>query len=308
MKATAIVCAHNPRMDYLSRVLDSLKRQTLSKSDWEILVVDNASDEPLAGRVDLSWHPNGRVLQEKSLGLTNARLRGIGESRGAILTFVDDDNVLDSNYLAESLRIATKWPQLGAWGGSIVPEFEIPLPTHLEPYVSCLSVREITTARWSNVWNCQEAEPRGAGLCLRQAAAVAYAEFYRRSPLPVDDRKGAMLMSGGDTEIAYLVCSLGSGMGVFPELRLLHLIPEGRLNEDYFVKISQGLETSSMILLYKWGQIRPASPFSAFGIMRFVRHYFFSRGLGRNLALARIRAMIAARKIISARAKLASSF
>ena len=247
----------------------------------------------------MSWHQNARVVEERELGLSNARIRGIAESRGELLIFVDDDNVLAPDYLATVARIADEWPQLGIWGGSIIPEFETAPPPHLAPHLACLAIREVHERRWSNIWNCQDAEPRGAGLCIRRHAAEAYRDFYRTSRLRLDDRKGASLSSGGDTEIAYVVCSLGLGMGVFPELKLTHLIPRGRLEESYIAKIAQGLETSSMLLFYKWGKMEPPSPYSPRELARFAKHFLFSRGLERSLALGRIRAAAQVRRLIA---------
>jgi hypothetical protein len=264
-----------------------------------LIVVDNASDTPLAGQLDLSWHDHARVVEEEELGLSYARLRAIGESHGDILVFVDDDNLLAPDYLAHCTRIAADWPQLGVWGGSIVPEFETPPPPHLQPHLACLAIREVHEPRWSNVWNCQEAEPRGAGLVIRRSAAEAYREFYRSSRLQVVGRQGDFLSSGEDTEIAYVVCGLGLGMGVFPELKLTHLIPTGRLQESYIAKIAEGLETSSMLLFYKWGKMEPPSPYSAREMARFAKHFLFSRGLDRSLALGRFRAAARVRRLIS---------
>ena len=276
-----------------------MRAQTLASAEWELLLIDNGSERPLTAEVDLSWHENARVVEEKELGLSNARNRGISESTGEVLVFVDDDNVLAPDYLAQTLRIAAEWPQLGIWGGSIVPEFETAPPPAIEPHLSCLAIREVEEPRWSNVWSCQAAEPRGAGLCVRRSAAEAYREFYRSSRLRLDDRKGGSLSSGGDTEIAYVVCGLGLGMGVFPELQLTHLIPSARLQESYIAKISEGLETSSMLLFYKWGKMQPPSPYTPREMARFVKHFLFSRGLERSLALGRIRAAAQVRRLIA---------
>ena len=101
---SVIICSHNPRPEYLRRTLEALKAQTLPTKDWELLLVDNASKEPLAGRFDLSWHPNARHVRENELGLTTARLRGIREAHSDLLVFVDDDNVLRTiQYLDRSV-------------------------------------------------------------------------------------------------------------------------------------------------------------------------------------------------------------
>src|SRR6266436_1643779 len=120
---SVVTCSHNPRPDYLQQVLQALRSQTLAREAWEYLLIDNASKEPLDLRVDLSWHPNAKHLREENLGLTYARLRGIGEASGGILVFVDDDNVLDADFLEQVLNIAEAWPKIGAWSGQTRPRF-----------------------------------------------------------------------------------------------------------------------------------------------------------------------------------------
>jgi glycosyltransferase involved in cell wall biosynthesis len=128
VKASVIVCTHNPRPDFLDQVIEALKAQTLPMPLWELLVVDNASTIPLAPVLKLAWHPHQRVVREEKLGLTHARLRGITESTGDVLVFVDDDNVLRADYLEQALAIAEKHPRIGSWGGTIYPQFEQPPP------------------------------------------------------------------------------------------------------------------------------------------------------------------------------------
>src|SRR6266702_777295 len=73
IELSVIICTHNPRQEYLRRVLDALRNQSLSKDHWELLLVDNASEMCLSGECDLSWHPNGRHRLEGELGLASAR-------------------------------------------------------------------------------------------------------------------------------------------------------------------------------------------------------------------------------------------
>ena len=58
---SAIVCTHNPRISYITRTLAALSDQTLSSDEWEVIVIDNARDERLDRRVDLSWHPAAKI-------------------------------------------------------------------------------------------------------------------------------------------------------------------------------------------------------------------------------------------------------
>src|SRR5262249_12474094 len=116
---SVILCAHNPRSDYLNRVLQALRKQTLPYEEWELLLIDNASSQALAGAFDVTWHPQGRHLREDNLGLTSARLRGIKETKGGVLVLVDADNVLDSHYLERVIEIAGLHPTVGAWSGNV---------------------------------------------------------------------------------------------------------------------------------------------------------------------------------------------
>lgn len=111
---SVIICTHNPRLHYLTRVLDALRGQTLPMEQWELLIIDNASQQPLtAATWNLSWHPRARIVREEELGLSAARMRGMREAASELLVFVDDDNVLDSDYLAQALSIGSEWPRLG---------------------------------------------------------------------------------------------------------------------------------------------------------------------------------------------------
>src|SRR5689334_5910642 len=137
-RASVIVCTHNPRPVYLKAVLEALRLQVLPTSDWELLLVDNCSTNPLEDQTDLTWHPRGRVVRENKLGLTHARLRGINESKANLLVFVDDDNVLAADYLQIALQLAGHRPMLGIWSGHIDLDFEVPPPEWTRQYWSFL--------------------------------------------------------------------------------------------------------------------------------------------------------------------------
>ena len=243
---SVIICTHNPRSDYLARVLKALAGQALPLDQWELLLIDNASNKVLAEDWDLSWHPHARHIREDELGLTPARLRGIRESTGALLLFVDDDNVLATDYLECAIQITNECPHIGAFGGSIKGEFETAPEPWALPYLSLLAIREIERDSWSNLltgWN--ESSPAGAGLCVRRSVAQDYwrkilADSRRRAL----DRVGTGTGSSGDVDLAYCAIDLGMGMGTFCRLRLTHLIPKKRLTVEYIARLSAGISAS----------------------------------------------------------------
>ncbi len=298
---SVIICTHNPREQYLSRAVAALRRQTLPMEQWEFLIIDNASQEQLsAATCDLSWHPRARIVREEELGLSAARMRGMREAGAALLVFVDDDNVLDADYLTQALKISSGWPQLGVWGGSIVPEFEVQPPEHVKEFLGSLALREIKTPRWSNVMTCLDAEPWGAGMCVRIDVAKEYIVQFGRGTVRIVGVRGAALMRGEDIEICYVACGLGFGMGLFPELKITHLIPKERIDEDYLVRIAEGIHTSAFLLTYKWQGVRPRSLFAGLGALSILRDILYYRGIHRRMYLARLRGIVAARRIIAA--------
>jgi glycosyltransferase involved in cell wall biosynthesis len=251
---SAIICTHNPRADYLDRCLAALKAQTLAHDQWELIVVDNRSDEPLADRTDLTWHPAAHLVREETLGLTPARLRGIDESGGDILVFVDDDNVLDPDYLRIAQQVGREKPFLGSWSGQCLPEFDAPAPDWMRRYWGNLALRQVDRDLWSNLPRWSQTLPCGAGLCVRRDAAQHYLSLNRTGQRSFQlDRAGKSLISGGDQDLAACACDVGYGVGVIAALRLTHLIPSARLTVDYHARLAEGIWFSAVILAFLRG-------------------------------------------------------
>ena len=305
LAASVIVCAHNPRPNYLSRVFEALRQQTLDKGCWELLLIDNLSDEPLAGKWDMSWHPNARHIHEPELGLAPARRRGMCEASSDLLVFVDDDNVLAADYLSQALRIEEEWPRLGVWGSaSIVPEFEAVPPDHLKKFLPLLALREIKEARWSSLYAhngalCKDAAPWGAGLCVRAKVGEEYLSACGNSSIQVTGRRGGSLVSGEDIEISIVACHSGWGMGIFPELHLVHLIPTERLSDEHFLKLWEGMAFSDFLLTNKWLGAVPRSPSSMRGLAGHLKNLITRRGMDRRMYMAYQRGAANALKTIA---------
>jgi len=257
---TIIICTHNPREDYLRRTLDALQQQTLPKDKWELLLIDNASINPLVGQWDLCWHPHARHVREDELGLTPARLRGISDAGCELLVFVDDDNVLNPEYLATALAIAERHPMVGAFNGSIIGEFEQEPEEAVRFMLPTLAVREIQDVAWA----CQPGTqaiacaPCGAGMVIRREVAKTYAVKVNSDPVRKSlDRKGTALTSAGDSDMALCACAMGMGVGLFPELVMKHLIPKERLEQSYLIRLAEGMSQSQAILRYIWDKKIP---------------------------------------------------
>lgn len=266
---SVILCTHNPRPDYLCRVLASLRGQTLPAEQWEFLLVDNASKQPLAKSWDISWHPCARHIREDELGLTVARLRGIQESGGELLVFVDDDNLLAPDFLDQATAISARHPMLGVFGAGILePEFEVHPPVKLHPRLNLLALRSVPAALWSHNAGEAQCKPWGAGLCVTRRVANFYRQFVADLGITaVLDRRGRRLFSGGDDVFSRVAAAVGLGFGVFPELWVTHLISAGRLNQPYLVRLIHDHALSHGVLAYMLDGIQPERT----GFVRYVR-------------------------------------
>jgi glycosyltransferase involved in cell wall biosynthesis len=296
---SVVIRAHNPRPTYLGRALDSLRMQTLPTSQWDFLLIDNAPTSALSSARDISWHPNGRRILEKEIGVSSRR-RAIKEAASDLIVFVDDDNVLDPGYLRRVVEIKADWPFLGVWGsGSIVPDFEAPPIEYVKPLVQYLSLREVASVRWSNVASPHnEATPWGPGLCVRSNVASAYLQLYEQRSLQTRRLRGQQLLSGEDVEICYVSCKIGFGIAVFPELKVTQLIPKEQITEEYLIKSFEGKSLVNLLLAFKWTGKLPPSPLSMWGMMSALKNALLRQGIDRRMYFAHVRAAMEARRII----------
>jgi glycosyltransferase involved in cell wall biosynthesis len=300
-----VICTHNPSSDYFARVLDALRHQTLPLHKWELLIVANVSGLPLASGWDISWHPIARHILEPELGVTYARRRGIEEASADLIIFVDEDNILDKKYLEEAIKIKREYPFLGVWGsGSIRGDFEVQPQERFRPW---FPLRQLRGARWNNLAGSflfgdvpEDAIPWGAGMCVRKEVAVAYHQFFDHSSLQITSRLDGSLLGceAENTEICFVCCRHGLGIGVFPELRLTRLIPQRRVSEDYIVRFAEGICLSNFLLHYKWERIIPQSPYNLKTLLSICRTILLYRGADRKLRFARVRALVKAKRII----------
>ena len=110
---SVVVCTNN-RPAELEKCLAGVIRQSLLP--MEVLVVDNAHDE----RAQLLAKKMGaRYCQEMNVGASQARNRGIAESKGEIIAYIDDDACPDPDWLENLLR-AFEDPDVMAVGGRVL--------------------------------------------------------------------------------------------------------------------------------------------------------------------------------------------
>jgi glycosyltransferase involved in cell wall biosynthesis len=249
---TVLTCTHNPRPDVLGKVLDALRKQTLPVSQWEYLIVDNNSKPALQETIlNQGRGLPMRIIREPRPGVAAARRRGTAEAAADTIVMVDDDNILDSDYLQAALQISQNEPSLGAFGGVARPLLESGNAKQWQRrLLGYLGVRDfgshvITSNR--DQWG--EWEPIGAGMVLRKEVARKFIEVM--DDIPLAERlghNGKGLLAGEDSLIARAAYRLGYSCSYQPRLRITHFIKRPRLKAGYLVRLLFGLGRSSIML------------------------------------------------------------
>jgi len=98
---SVIICTYN-RADLLADVLQTVCEQSLERSEYEIIIIDNNSTDetPTIGQSFVALYPNVRCFVEMKQGLSHARNRGWQEARGEYVAYIDDDCKVPPKWLA----------------------------------------------------------------------------------------------------------------------------------------------------------------------------------------------------------------
>ena len=121
---SVVICTCR-RAESLRRTLQSLAEcQRPEGLAWELVVVDNAPTgevERLVGKFAPALPV--RCVAEPEPGLCNARNRGVAESRGEVVWFIDDDVRVDPGWLRAVCDATAAHPEVAFFAGRILPDW-----------------------------------------------------------------------------------------------------------------------------------------------------------------------------------------
>lgn len=257
IQLSVIVCTYNPNRIIFEKVLEALKNQTLLINSWEIILVDNNSDNSIEDQFDLIWFQNLKVVIEKEQGLAKARIKGVKNAIADLIVFIDDDNLPDVNFLSNCLKIAENNPSLGIYGGKAIPEFfEGSETSEMYPYwglVGCrdlgdeIKISEIVDSIFSEY---PSFSPIGTGMVIRKSVFMSYVEEIQNNSFRKSlGRSGKQLTSGEDNDIVITALKNGWQVGYFPQLVISHYIPKRRTTIKYLSKMNFAQQKSWVQLL-----------------------------------------------------------
>ncbi|MEL6137848.1 MAG: glycosyltransferase family A protein [Cyanobacteria bacterium J06628_6] len=109
-KVSIIIPSYNS-LDYLPEALDSALQQTFR--DIEVIIVNDGSTDGTEQWVLAQAHPQVKLFSQENLGKSAARNRGLAESTGNYVAFLDADDIWEPTKLEKQVRCLGRNPQVG---------------------------------------------------------------------------------------------------------------------------------------------------------------------------------------------------
>lgn len=237
---SVILCTYN-RERYIYNVLQSIAAGGFG--DYEIVLVNNNSTDGTESECQrfAKDHPEVamRYCVEKQQGLSYARNRGIMESQGEVLVYVDDDAVVNREYLQTYADFFNRNKEAVAAGGPITPRYDgCEEPSWMSHYTRQLVTGEL------NLGTREREFPKGA---FPGGGNAAYRKsvFNEVGLFNVElGRKGNSLIGAEEKDLFDKMTSRGMKFYYLPNAILYHLIPPKKLTQDYFDRLTYGIGVS----------------------------------------------------------------
>lgn len=247
---SVIICTYrNPLL--LRECLISVLEQDIPSTQFEVLVVDNNSQDTTQAVVDdlCKQHPNMHYLLEHSQGLSFARNKGIRESSGEIVVFTDDDAIVEKNWITNLTKCFKLSNDIWAVGGKTLPLWRTTRPEWItDDMLVSLSIRDYGE------------EPRYLEWPERIIGVnCAFRKYIFQKTGYFDEqlgRKGDTLYDQEDIEIQRIIHQLGKKIFYGPDAVAWHVITEHRTSIEYFNKRTDGHIRTCCIIDFKQNRVK----------------------------------------------------
>ncbi|HBH23862.1 MAG TPA: glycosyltransferase family 2 protein [Cytophagales bacterium] len=242
---SVVVCTYN-RDKYIGKCLDHLHNQSASRDDYEVIIVDNNStdDTEKICHEKITEYSNTHFKYHKELnqGHSYSRNRGIRESKGEIISFIDDDAFVDKDFVKNIILFFEHNASVVSYGGKIEPVYENKKPKwmsqYLLPLVAALDMGDKELKFKGRKF------PIGANMGFRKEVFSEFGYFDVKL-----GRIGTALAGGDEKEIFLRLKTSNQSIFYVPSIRVSHIIPEKRLSKKYIKGLARGVGESESIRL-----------------------------------------------------------
>lgn len=249
---SVILCTYN-RDRYIYPVLQSIAQGDLPHADYEIVFVNNNSTDNTEAecRRFQADHPdiNLRYFVESRQGLSHARNCGIRNAQGDILVYVDDDALVNPQYLSTYADFFQRNPDAVAAGGPILPQYDgCEEPSWMSHYTRQLVTGKLYLGEKEREFS-KGAYPGGGNAAYRKSVFDAVGLFNTDL-----GRKGNSLIGAEEKDLFDKMTSRGMHFYYLPTAILYHIIPPKKLTKDYFDRLTYGIGVSERMRTLQIGK------------------------------------------------------
>jgi len=252
MYLTIIICTYN-RDKYIYNALKSIAKNNFSFSEYEIVLINNNSTDNTENECKRFQNDylqvTFRYFIESNQGLSYARNRGIIEAKGDILIYVDDDAFVNKEYLRAYYELFTQKSEVYAAGGPIIPHYETEPPKWFSYFT-----RELITGylyQGNKIGKFKRKFPGGGNAAYRKEV------FEKTGLFNVElGRKGNNLVGAEEKDIFDKMTALNMEILYIPNAILYHIIPEKKLTNDYFNRLTISIGESERMRTLKISKIK----------------------------------------------------
>ncbi|MBC2716523.1 MAG: glycosyltransferase family 2 protein [Desulfobacteraceae bacterium] len=246
-----VLCCYNSEA-LVADTINALNNQINNGIPFEVILVDNNCTDYTVSVAESVWARSDaklHVVKEKTPGLSFARKRGVRETKYSIISFVDDDNIVEPEWVKKVFYLFENKPDVGAVGSYNLPLIETKEPAWFEQYMHNYACGKLYPASGIVSGN-KKKHLWGAGLSIR--SKIIKKIYSADLPLYLTGRKGNLILAGDDSEICFYCCLLGWDLWYEHDLTLHHKIQPSRLTWNYLCKMHEGFGYCSPILeIYK---------------------------------------------------------
>lgn len=198
----------------LVKCLQGLEEQTYPKSSYEVIVVDNGSDESIEPIV--AQFGQAQAQSESRPGSYAARNKGISLAKGSVFAFIDSDCIPTPDWIEKGVAHLLRVPNCGSVSGSVEVFAQDPEhPTIVELYDSVMAFPQRRYV--------EEGNYGGAGNLFAFRKVFEHVGYFRPD-----------LKSGGDFEWGQRVFSHGYKQVYADDVCVYH--PARRTFEELYTK------------------------------------------------------------------------
>jgi glycosyltransferase involved in cell wall biosynthesis len=244
---SVIIACYNSSL-VIAETLKCLQVQKNAENiNWEVILIDNNSTDNTAEVAKNTWlDPKVplHILSEKKVGEANARKTGFLHANYSILSIVDDDNRVGSDWIQQIYKHFEN-PEIGLVGCVGVGDFEEPPPAWFSKYADAFAIGSLYEGDFVDI--TKDAIVPGAGLAVRKEV---FDKLYAADWKPfLKGRVGNIQTAGADSEICYITRFLGYKIYYSNTLRFKHFTAKHRISWERLEKMFAGFGAADVFTL-----------------------------------------------------------